>query len=249
MKNNISVIDRYIKTFNESGFVVIKKLINLRDMKKFEIEVEKIKSILIKKYKPPFVNLTKDCKVNTAHNLDKIFTKSILLNIKKNLILNKFIKKLFNEEFIIRNLEIFAKPPKTGMAAPFHQDNFYWNVADERAVNVWLSMDKVNKDNGGLMYLKGSHKKPIIKHVISRSKGTSQKISVNIIKKLKYVKITPILNPGDCIIHHCNVIHGSNRNITKNKRRAIVLSFKAKSSKYNKDKLNFYLKRLKKILN
>ena len=65
------------------------------------------------------------------------------------------------------------------------------------------------------------------------------------IKKLNYQIKTPLLNRGDCLVHHCEVIHGSNPNLSNNNRRAIVLSLKAKTSKIDKKKLNNYLKRLK----
>ena len=64
--------------------------------------------------------------------------------------------------------EVFLKPPKTGMKAPFHQDNYYWNLKDKRAINLWIALDKVDKSNGGLIYLKGSHNEGIIKHKMSK---------------------------------------------------------------------------------
>ena len=50
----------------------------------------------------------------------------------------------------------FLKPKKTGKDAPFHQDNFYWNIINGEAVNVWIACSKVNNKNGGVIYLNES---------------------------------------------------------------------------------------------
>ncbi len=238
-----------LNSYNKDGFTIVRKLLNKKKLKEYEKEIERINNILIKKYKPPYVNLTKDLKVNTAHHINKIFPRSKLMELGKLHVLNHLLRSIFNKKPILRNVEIFAKPPKTGFKAPFHQDNFYWNIKNKKGANVWIALDKVNKNNGGMIYLKGSHKLGILKHTLSNVPGSSQEINIKKVRKIKFKKISPTLNPGDCIIHHCEVIHGSNRNLTKKKRRAIVVKFTAFNSKIDKKKMNKYLDKLKKKLN
>ena len=89
------------------------------------------------------------------------------------------------------------------------------------------------KKNGGVYYYCGSHKKGIYDHKPSYEKGTSQKISN--IKKLKnFKKLTPKLNVGDALIHHCLVVHGSNKNKSNISRRGLTFQFKDKNSNYDK---------------
>ena len=208
---------KLIKQYNDNGFIVLKKLLSKKEVQFFEIETKRISNILIEKYNRPYVNLTKDKKINTAHNLNKIFPNSILSKtiIKKKTI-QSFLKKIFKDKPALRNLEMFMKPPKTGLAAPWHQDNYYWNVTDSRAVNIWIALDSVSNKN--------------------------------IISKLNYKKICPKLNVGDCLIHHSEVIHGSKKNISELSRRGIVISFKAKSSKYDYNKLKNYKSNLREQL-
>tara|TARA_Y100000741_G_scaffold365237_1_gene361185 strand:- start:1051 stop:1800 length:750 start_codon:yes stop_codon:yes gene_type:complete len=238
--------DKTIKKFNKDGYVVLKSVFSSRKIQEYLEEINKLSKKLINSYQSPFVNLTKDEKVNTGHNLNIIFPNSSLMKISKNKTISNILKKLFNEKAVVRNLEIFLKPPKTGMKAPFHQDNYYWNLKDKRAVNLWIALDKVDKNNGGLIYLKGSHNGGILKHKMSKIKGTSQEIDKNIIRKLKYKKVYTKLNPGDCVMHHCEIVHGSNANNTNRNRRAIVISLKALSSKINKANFQKYQSRLKK---
>ena len=234
----------YVYRYNKDGFVVIKNILNKKKIREYLIELDRLSKILKKSYKPPYVNLTIDKKVNTAHNLDKIFPRSKFIKITKIKILNEILEKIFNEKPILRNLEIFAKPGKTGMRAAFHQDNYYWNIKNKKAVNIWISLDKVDKTNGGLIYLKGSHKLGLVNHSLSNVPGSSQEIKLNKLNLKKFKSVSPKLEPGDCIIHNCEVIHGSNENITNRKRRAVVVSFKSKSSEVDNKKMKNYLKKL-----
>ena len=149
------------------------------------------------------------------------------------------------KDFKMRNIEFFLKPQKTGMASPMHQDNFYWNLKDSRGLNVWVALNDSNKSNGGVKYLKGSHRNGVYSHEISCAKGTSQKIPKKTLKYLKHKSIIPFLKKGDYIIHHCEVIHGSEKNNSKNDRIGLAVSFQNKYEKINNLKMNIYKRKLK----
>ena len=79
----------YIKNYNDNGFFVIKSLFSNKELKKFDEEIIKIDKILKKSFSRQYINLTKDNKLNTAHNLDQIFPNSSLMKIPKKKILKK----------------------------------------------------------------------------------------------------------------------------------------------------------------
>ena len=56
------------------------------------------------------------------------------------------------------------------------------------------------------------------------------------------------LKPGDCIFHHCEIIHGSDQNKSIKDRVGLVLSYKSKKAKLNKKGWNRYQNRLRKNL-
>ena len=62
------------------------------------------------------------------------------------------------------------------MRSPFHQDNFYWNISNKKALNVWIACSKASQKNGGMCYFKKSHKNGLVKHILSKEPGSSQKI-------------------------------------------------------------------------
>ena len=64
------------------------------------------------------------------------------------------------------------------------------------------------------------------------------------LSKLNYNSITPSLKKGDCIVHHCEIIHGSERNNSNKDRVGIAISFKDKLEKIDSAKMINYRKKL-----
>ena len=44
-------------------------------------------------------------------------------------------------------------------------------------------------------------------------------------------KETPKLNPGDALLHHCLIVHGSEKNSSSKSRRGLTFQFMDKKSK------------------
>ena len=65
-----------------------------------------------------------------------------------------------------------------------------------------------------------------------------------ILKKFK--KITPNLNIGDVLIHHCLIIHGSQKNRSNKDRAGLTMRYIGKSSCIDKTGKKKYEKNLKK---
>ena len=126
-----------------------------------------------------------------------------------------------------------------------HQDNFYWNLTDPNSFTIWIAIDKATKKNGAVEYLLGSHKR-LYPHTASFAPGSSQKVKE--IEKLKNkFKIKSFnLNPGDCLIHHSQIIHGSKKNSSNNSRKGFTVQVMTSTSKVDKEKFKRYQESLKK---
>ena len=240
-----------IDYFKKNGFVVLKNIIDKEQINNLYKEIEVIKNKAFKTKNNRYYHLTKDKKINTIHNIQKFYKSKLLINLAKNTQIKKFLNNTLSKKISVRNYEFFLKPAKTGLAAPLHQDNYFWNIMGGKAVNVWIALSKANKQNGGIFYLKGSHKLGLAKHIPSNMKGTSQMIALNKLKNKKLKKFFPNLKEGDCLIHHCETMHGSNKNNSEKNRVGIAISYKKKSSKINlKNKKNYEIslkKSLKKL--
>ena len=244
----MSFLNYHEKEYNKKGFTIARGLFSKNEIKKLILELNIIKQKVKRKKNNQFFHMTKDGKINTIHNIQRYHKKGPIIDIPKNKNLKRIISKLLNDKPIVRNIEFFLKPKKTGMPSPFHQDNFYWNIISAKALNVWIACSKANKKNGGVCYLESSHFLGTLNHESSTSKGSSQKITNKILNKLLFKKKFPNLNPGDCIIHHPEVIHGSKKNTSDIDRVGFVVSFQGKNSKVDIERQRIYQKNLKKFL-
>tara|TARA_B100000886_G_scaffold194131_1_gene133756 strand:- start:835 stop:1617 length:783 start_codon:yes stop_codon:yes gene_type:complete len=227
------------KLYIENGFVIYKNFITkslANNIKKdLNIYLKKIKN---KKFR---LHLTKDNKINSIHGV-KFKWVSKLQNYYYTKILTN---NLLGEKPKKFGSELFAKPPRTGMKVPIHQDNYFWNTKNGNALTIWFALDNSNKKNGAIFYFKGSHKNGLVKHSVSFHPGTSQEIKKKIILD-KYKKITPVLQKGDCIVHNSLTIHGSNENLSNKPRTGLTLRYIAKNEKFNSKLIKAYKKDLKK---
>ena len=233
--------------YNKKGFTIIRNIFSNQEISNLmkELEIVKIKA---EKKNNQFFHKTRDGKFNTIHNIQQFHTKGLIFNLSKKKKLKSLAKIILNDIPVVRNIEFFLKPKKTGMPSPYHQDNYYWNIISAKALNVWIACSEANKNNGGICYLEGSHKLGTINHEASFAKGSSQKIPKRIISKLSFKINYPNLKPGDCIIHHPEVIHGSEKNKSNKNRVGFVISYKAKNSKIDKIGLSSYKNKLEKNL-
>jgi ectoine hydroxylase-related dioxygenase (phytanoyl-CoA dioxygenase family) len=231
------------KHFDKYGWVVYKKLFDLQKIQKVKIIINNYLDSQIKKTneKTRSINFINDKiksvnQVNSFHELAKSKQIKVLANSKKVLNIASFF---LNSEPEFRSCELFAKPARKGLPSPNHQDNFYWGVNGSNALTFWIALDKSTKKNGSVHYYDGTHKFGILKHDPSYAKGSSQMISDK--KFLKLFNISqPELEPGDAIIHHSLVVHGSSKNLSNRYRRGWTIQFKDKFAKYDLKQIKFY---------
>ena len=94
--------------------------------------------------------------INSFHKLEDVpAVKDLMLNNKINFLAKKYIN---SKKVKLRACELFLKPAKKGLAAPIHQDNYYWCLKKGSAITIWVALDKVNSKNGGVYYFNQSHK-------------------------------------------------------------------------------------------
>ena len=233
--------------FKDNGWVKIKNFSTKSEINKIKKNINKFLSENYEHYSGRDINFLsnkKDWKnINSFHKLHDC---NFIQKFSKKNKIEQLVKNLLNIRKIkLRASELFAKPKKHGLEVPIHQDNFYWCIKDAKALTMWIALEKTNKENGGLYYFDKSHKLGLLKHNPSYKKGSSQMIKKNLkLKKLK--KSYPSLNPGDCLIHHSLMVHGSNKNHSSNSRKGITFQFVNFYSKVDTIRKKKYEKSLKK---
>lgn len=228
------------RTYQNDGVIRVKNVFSRIEIvklkRKINSYIKKNASVL----KGKEINFIKK-EVNSVHLFKDLFFKKFS-NQEKILTLGNFFLKAKPK---IRHYEYFAKPKKIGLSSPMHQDNYYWNLKDPNSFTIWIAIDKATKRNGAVEYLLGSHKK-LYSHIASYAPGSSQKVKeIEKLKKKYKIKIFS-LNPGDCLIHHSQIIHGSKKNLSNTSRKGFTVQVMTTNSKVDKVKFQRYQDSLKK---
>jgi len=137
------------------------------------------------------------------------------------------VEGILGPDILIYGVEFFIKEPNTRHIVSMHQDLTYWGFgAIDGMITAWLSLSSATPASGGMSFVRGSHKNPILPHedtfdeknLLSRG----QEIKVDVAEKDK----VPIeIHPGQMSLHHGLTIHGSGPNTTSDRRIAAVIRY------------------------
>lgn len=176
--------------------------------------------------------------VNSVHKTD-LDDESPVVTMLHSEKLQNIVRLLINGEIKARCAEFFCKPAKFGLASPMHQDNYYWCLEPADALTVWLSLTGADQDNGGLAYYPGSHRLGDLPHVPSLAPGSSQKVHPDLLPPENEIEI-PSLDPGDILLHHAMVIHGSAPNCSARERKGITFQYQSVRCQLNNERQEIY---------
>ncbi|HVY98090.1 MAG TPA: phytanoyl-CoA dioxygenase family protein [Dongiaceae bacterium] len=127
--------------------------------------------------------------------------------------------------------QLFIKEPGSNFSTPWHNDHPYWPVRGKQVVTLWIALDPVTLSNGGLEFVRGSHKqsrwyRPFTTDlkgyvVANYGKDGDEYEDVPDIEgnRDKYDIVSFDLKPGDAIAFHSLMLHGAPGNTTATTRR------------------------------
>ncbi len=105
-----------------------------------------------------------------------------------------------------------------------YQDNAYFCRTPADALTVWIAIDPATEDNGAVRYIPGSHKQGMLPHEASDVIGNSIGLAIPP-APASTNETSGSLDPGDALIHHCQVIHRSEPNNSSHARCAFLMPF------------------------
>ncbi len=137
----------------------------------------------------------------------------------------KIAKELMGEDMEMDFDMMINKAPGTNTITPWHQDAAYWpEMSDKRALSFWIALDDVDKENGCMMYVHGSHRRPVYPHR-QQTPNAALQCEVND-DDIIYGEISA----GTAIAHHGYTLHAALGNSSKNRhRRALIINLRPKA--------------------
>ena len=139
--------------------------------------------------------------------------------------------------------QAFLKKPGSMHRTAFHQDMSYFHCVGEQCLNMWMPIDVVDRDNGAMGYVRGSHR-------WGKTFKTNLFVSQAVFEDSPGEKIPDIEGneeaydivyydaaPGDIIIQNYRTLHGSTGNTSASRtRRALAFRFLGEDMRYQEKK-------------
>jgi ectoine hydroxylase-related dioxygenase (phytanoyl-CoA dioxygenase family) len=138
--------------------------------------------------------------------------------------------------------QLFVKEPGTAHPTPWHQDQPYWPVKGWQVTSVWIALDAIDRSNGAVEFIAGSHKWGVHYRPTPFRKGHEIKFTASDLQPMpaiesdrsKYdIRWWPMA-PGDCLVFHAMMVHGAPGNDTPGaRRRGLSLRYTGDDARYD----------------
>jgi hypothetical protein len=145
------------------------------------------------------------------------------------------VEQLLGPDLILWGSQVFAKPAKTGMEVPWHQDSHFWQMRPLVACSVWIAIDDVTIENGCMRYIPGSHKHGLLSHYVEGRADVAVGDAVQPHLVNSEAAKDDVLIAGQFSIHHSDLIHGSMPNRSTKRRSGLVFRYMPATSHYDRD--------------
>jgi len=218
--------------FEENGFIVIKKLVPLSNIEEYRSRFEQICK---REVKVPMLTIMRDIAIKDSEFVagekavtkiqdfagdDEMFKYCALPEVVD------YVESFVGPDVVAMHTMLINKPPDSGKKTsrhPMHQDLYYFPFRPaERIVCSWTAMQKINRENGCLVVVPGTHKGKLLKHEYPDWEGGVNKMYHGIQTNSGVEKRVHLdMEAGDTVFFHPLLIHGSGTNKTKDFRKSI----------------------------
>ena len=211
------------KFFIKNGYLILRNILLKSDVNKCLHDFNKIINSNKFKTNPKYFHYNKSPRIvegwKTSRAIKKIANKTKII---------KYLRFLYDKEPVAFSTINF----KAGTEQPLHSDYIHFGTLPELYLaGVWFALEKVDKNNGPLVVVPGSHKLPIIEFsnlnlsIPKTPKELKNNYSIyesylsELIKKKRLTKKKINVNQGDAIIWAANLLHGGSKILENNRSR------------------------------
>ncbi|XP_010864746.4 phytanoyl-CoA dioxygenase, peroxisomal isoform X1 [Esox lucius] len=230
-------------SYEENGFIVVKGLVSEEDINRFR---EMFERICRKEVKIPGLIMMRDVSNNRSEFIPDQKTVSKLQDFQEEPELFryctlpqilKYVECFTGPNIMAMHTMLINKPPDTGEKTsrhPMHQDLHYFPFRPaDRIVCSWTAMERINRQNGCLVVLPGSHQGILKEHDYPEWEGGVNKMFHGIRDyNPNHPRVHLEMEKGDTVFFHPLLIHGSGMNKTQGFRKAISCHYASSECYY-----------------
>uniref|UniRef100_A0A8D2DEB8 Phytanoyl-CoA dioxygenase, peroxisomal n=1 Tax=Sciurus vulgaris TaxID=55149 RepID=A0A8D2DEB8_SCIVU len=231
------------KFYEENGFLVIKNLVSDADIQRFRVEFEKI---CRGESKPEGLMVMRDVTIAKSEYIPSEKTISKVQDFQEDEELFRFctlpevlkyVECFTGPNIMAMHTMLINKPPDTGKKTsrhPLHQDLHYFPFRPSNLiVCAWTAMEHIDRNNGCLVVLPGTHKGPLKPHDYPQWEGGVNSMFHGIQDyDQDHARLHLVMEKGDTVFFHPLLIHGSGQNHTQGFRKAISCHFASADCHY-----------------
>ncbi|XP_039249334.1 phytanoyl-CoA dioxygenase, peroxisomal-like [Styela clava] len=229
--------------FEDNGYLVIKKLVP-----QYEIEMYKkrFEEICMKQVTIPRMTMMRDVSIAKSEfvageqaitKIQDYYMDPVMFSYLHSPRILQYVEAITGPDIMAVHSMLINKPPDTGKKTsrhPLHQDLHYFIFRPEdRIVASWTAMQKIDRTNGCLVVLPGTHKGPLKEHQYPKWEGGVNKMYHGIVDYDENApRVHLVMDEGDTVFFHPLLIHGSGTNISQGYRKAISGHFASSECHY-----------------
>ena len=141
------------------------------------------------------------------------------------------VRALIGADLVTLSTNLFNKPPGVDGRHPLHQDLRYFTLRPADGIlATWTAMSPMRRDNGCLAIVPGSHRRGLLPHgtpdweYVNGGFFAAEGVDVD-------ERVHLEMEPGDTLLFHPLLLHGSGRNRSSDFRRAISTHYASTACK------------------
>ena len=211
--------------FQEKGYCFLRQFFTNKDINNIRNNIDSDESIntneLILKDSEGYSSTVTVWSGNSSDPVSNVFRYKKLV---------KLIQVLLNDKVYLYHAKLNRKKPFVGGSWDWHQDFGYWYLNGclyPDMLSVYVATSRSTVENGCIMLLEGSHKIGRLDHVRINEQNTIERELLDVLmNKFKVINCTA--EPGDVIIFHSNILHGSSINKSKYERSGLIGVYNSK---------------------
>ncbi len=144
------------------------------------------------------------------------------------------VERIIGPDIVMWASALFCKPASTGLEVPWHQDGQYWPIRPRATVTMWIALDDVDRGNGCMRVIPGSHRMGEFSHDVSDREDLVLNNVVND-PRLDVSQARDIeLKTGEVSLHDVNIVHGSQPNTSGRRRAGYAIRYMPATSLYDR---------------
>lgn len=242
-KGTAPVAEHLVEQFEQQGFMILEDLFSAQEVVLFQQALAELRTDDTIKSSEEAIKEPGSGEVRSVFRIHEI--NPVFKQLAADHRLVALARYLLNDQVYIHQSRLNYKPGYRGKEFYWHSDFETWHVEDGmpamRALSMSITLTENDANNGALMLIPGSH----LQYVVCEGETPREHYKSSLRKQEYGVPgddclrqladqggiVSAASRPGSVIVFDCNIMHGSNSNITPYPRSNAFFVYNALSNR------------------